>query len=326
MAKALVWLGLCFGFFLRSDIAHAEALLRLQFCLGQPLGMSEAGAIIALRRGYFTEAGLTVEFTPEVAKDRLADLNNRPIGSIGVANVFDFLRARADGQRIVAFAAAYIRNPIVLYVRRDSMIRSVADIRGKSIAYDRGTPTAILFDALLAKNNLSQSSLKLVPNGATVQALQVGQIDVLLGEIGRESHQLDQSKLLFDQLSPSSFGLHLPGTVFFTTEETLRARPDAPRRFLFALGRGWDRIYRKAPEDIAELADGLGLEPRVVSTILDEQRAFLRPSGIRPFELDMFYMKSAASLLVQQRLIKAAPNLAVAFDLDAVKDASKQRW
>lgn len=326
MVQALAWLTLCFGFLLQSDMAHAEPLLPVQFCLGQPLGMSEAGAFTALKQRYFAEVGLAVEFTPDVSRDRLADLSNRPVGSIGVADVFDFLRARADGQRIVAFASAYSRNPIVLYVRHDSMMRSVTDIMGKSIAYDRGTPAAIVFDALLAKNNLSKSSLKLVPNAASAQALEAGQIDVLLSEIGRESQLLDQSKQAFDQLSPSSYGLHLPGTVYFTTEETLRARPDIPRRFLFALGRGWDRIYRKTSEDLAELAEAVDINPRLASKVLDEQRPLLRPSGIRPFELDMFYMRSAASLLVQQRLIKAAPNLAEAFDLDTVKDASRQLW
>ncbi|MGY0575842.1 ABC transporter substrate-binding protein [Bradyrhizobium sp. RDM12] len=240
--------------------------------------------------------------------------------------MFDFLRARADGHKVVAFASAYTRSPIVFYARQDSNIRSVTDIMGKAIAYDRGTPAAIVFDALLAKNNLSQSSLKLIPNAASAEALKAGQIDILPGEIGKESHLLDQLGQPFYQLNPSSYGIHLPGSVYFTTEETLRAQPDVPRRFLFALARGWERIYQKMPEDLAVLADALQLPQNLTKVILDEQRAFLRPSGIRPFELDTFYMKSVVSLLVQQRLIKTPLRLADALDLDAVGEASRQRW
>jgi ABC-type nitrate/sulfonate/bicarbonate transport system substrate-binding protein len=218
------------------------------------------------------------------------------------------------------FASAYIRSPITFYVRHDSNIRSVADFAGKAVAYDAGHPTAIIFDALLAQNRVSKSSIKEVPASRTASALVSHTIDILPGEIGRESRLLDQLGQLYDQISPDAFGLHLPGSVVFTNEDTLRNEPYLVRKFLRAVIRGWDSAYQKNAEDLRIIAEALQI-PDIdsIRRMLDEQRPMLRPSGIRPAELDPIFLNGALSTLVQQRLITTPPRLADAINFEIMK-------
>jgi ABC-type nitrate/sulfonate/bicarbonate transport system substrate-binding protein len=157
----------------------------INYHLDGAIGSSEAGAIIALNRGYFGEAGLDVRIVNGTDQGQsTVSVANSP-KAIGVASVFDFLKARASVQRIVAFASAYTRNPITFYARRDSNVRSVADFAGKTVAYETGHPSAIVFDALMARNHVSQSTIKVVSGLRTVMALVSSQIDILPGEITR---------------------------------------------------------------------------------------------------------------------------------------------
>jgi ABC-type nitrate/sulfonate/bicarbonate transport system substrate-binding protein len=285
------------------------------------LSSSEAGAIIALNKGYFGEAGLDVRIVEGSAQERVVEFVANNPRAIGVASVFDFLRAIAAGKKLVAFASAYMRNPITCYARHDSNIRSVADFAGKTVAYDYGHPTAIVFDALLAKNQLSSSTIKQVSGLRTAAALASRQIDILPGEVGQESRLLNELGQSFDQINPDAFGLHLPGSVYFAAEDTLRNDPDLVRKFLRAVILGWDTAYRKNPEDLRMIATALRIpNAGSISLVLDQQRPLLRPSGIRSSELDPVYLNGALSVLLQQRLIPNPPKLADAPNFEILKD------
>jgi ABC-type nitrate/sulfonate/bicarbonate transport system substrate-binding protein len=299
----------------------ASAPTTIIYHLDGAINSSEAGAIIALDKGYFGEAELDVRLVEGTVQDRSsAFVANNP-QAIGVASVFDFLKARAAGKRLVVFAAAFTRSPITFYVRHESNIRSIADFAGKAVAYDAGHPTAIIFDALLSRNGISKSTIKEVPGSRTVSALVSRTIDILPGEIGQESRLLDQSGQSFDLISPDAFGLHLPGSVYFTNEDTLRDHPDLVRKFIRAVIRGWDTAYQKTFEDLRVIAAALQIsEIDAIRLMLDQQRPLLRPSGIRSAELDPIFLNNALSILIQQRLITNPPRLSDAINFEIMKD------
>jgi ABC-type nitrate/sulfonate/bicarbonate transport system substrate-binding protein len=285
------------------------------------INSSEAGAIIALNKGYFGDAELDVRIVEGTALDRSPAFVANNAQAIGVASVFDFLKARAAGKRLVVFAAAFTRTPITFYVRHESGIRSIADFAGKAVAYDAGHPTAIIFDALLAQNGISKSSIKEVAGSRTVSALVSRTIDILPGEIGQESRLLNQLGQPFDLISPDAFGLHLPGSVYFANEDTSRDHPDLARRFIRAVIRGWDTAYQKNAEDLRAIAAALQIaDIDSIRLMLDQQRPLLRPSGIRPAELDPIFLNGALSILVQQRLITNPPRLADAINFEISRD------
>src|ERR1700736_749458 len=74
--------------------------------LGNVMSVAEAGAFMALNRGYFDNEGLSVQIVEGAIDRQSADLVTDNPNAIGVASVFDFLRARAAGRHLVAFASA----------------------------------------------------------------------------------------------------------------------------------------------------------------------------------------------------------------------------
>jgi ABC-type nitrate/sulfonate/bicarbonate transport system substrate-binding protein len=300
---------------------RVAALTTIVYHLDGAINSSEAGAIIALNKGYFGEAELDVRLVEGTVQDSSADFVANNPQAIGVAGVFDFLKARAAGKRLVVFAAAFRRSPITFYVRHESKIRSVADFAAKAVAYDAGHPTAIIFDALLAQNGISKSTIKEVAESRTVTALVTRTIDILPGEIGQESRLLNQLGQSFDLISPDAFGLHLPGNVYFTNEDTLRDHPDLVRKFIRAVIRGWDTASQKNAEDLHVISAALQIpDIDAIRLMLDQQRPLLRPSGTRSAELDPVFLNSALSILIQQRVITNPPRLTDAINYEIVED------
>jgi ABC-type nitrate/sulfonate/bicarbonate transport system substrate-binding protein len=206
-------------------------------------------------------------------------------------------------------------------VRRDSNVKSIADFAEKTVAYDAGDPTSIVLDALLAKNGFSKSKIREIAGQRTVAALIARKIDILPGRIGDESRLLEQMGQPFDQINPDSFGLHVPGSVYFIHEDTLKHEPDIARQFLRAIIRGWDTAYQKNTEDLQGISTALQIaDLDTIRQILDRLRPLLRPSGARFAELDPTNLNTALSILVQQRLISSAPRLADAINFDVTKD------
>jgi ABC-type nitrate/sulfonate/bicarbonate transport system substrate-binding protein len=301
--------------------SRSTAPAAISFFLDGPVGPPEIGALTSLNRGYFSEANLTVRIVEGTAQGQVTALVASTPKAIGVANVFDFLKARAAGQRLVAFASASARSPIVFYARRDSNVKSIADFAEKTVAYDAGHPTSIVLDALLARNGFSKSKIREVAGQRTVSALIERKIDILPGTIGEESRVLDQMGQSFDQINPDAFGLHVPGSVYFTHEDTLKHDPDIVRHFLRAIIRGWDTAYQKNTEDMQGISTALQIAGvDTIRLILDRLRPLLRPSGARFAELDPINLNTALSILVQLRLINNVPRLAETINFDVTKE------
>jgi ABC-type nitrate/sulfonate/bicarbonate transport system substrate-binding protein len=299
----------------------AKAPAAISFFLDGSVSSSEIGALISLDRGYFTEANLKIQIVEGTTQGQVTARVAGTPKAIGVTNVFDFLRARAAGQRLVAFAAASARSPFVFYVRSDSKVRSIADFAEKNVAYDAGHPTSIMLDALLARNGFSKSRIREVAGQRTVSALIERKIDILPGRIGEESRLLEQMDQPFEQINPDSFGLHVPGSVYFMHEDTLKHEPDIARQFLRAIIRGWDTAYQKNTEDLQVISTALQITDfNTIKLILDRLRPLLRPSGARFAELDRIGLNTALAILVQQRLISSVPRFADAINFDVTKE------
>src|SRR5208282_1546728 len=98
-----------------------------------------------------------------------------------------------------------------------------------------------------------------------------------------DSYALNQQNIDYNVIRPASYGLHVPGTVYFATESTIRNDPEFVRRFLQAVLRGWELTYEDYANSIPLIAgfDRARLTPDLIRFSLDQQRENLRPFGAR---------------------------------------------
>ena len=181
----------------------------------------------------------------EFAKDGVAI---RWVQTLGSNKALEFLNAGSLDFGSTAGAAALVGringNPIksiyvyshpewtALVVRKDSAIRSVADLKGKSVAVTRGTDPHIFLVRALNAAALTEKDVRIVllqhPDGKT--ALLRGDVDAWAGldPMMAAAEVEDGARLIYRNPQANSWG------ILNVREPFLTAHPDAVRRVLAA--------------------------------------------------------------------------------------------
>jgi len=303
-----------------------KSILYATVRLDAPFDPSFAGEMIAARAGLFEHEGLSVELKPGSAETDAVRQVSDDNQTIGVANAQSMLLGRASGVPVVAFAAAYVESPVVFYTLEKSAIRTPSDFVGKRIGYRPGQDTAIIYQAMLAKLLMSRSIVHEVKVGSDITPFLNGEVDVWPGHAGVDAYILKQRGVGYNIISPDSYGVHVPGSVYLTAERTIRENPQLIRRFLRAVIAGWELTYTDYATSIPLIAsfDADRLTPDLIRFRLEQQRALLRPLGARFGEFDDTHWQSLQSILLQQRLLKDPVELSKTVTYDFLRDAYRR--
>jgi len=285
-----------------------------------------AGEMVAARGGLFKREGLQIELKAAGAEVDPVRQVSSGIDSFGVANAGDFLTARAAGAPIVAFAAGYLESPVVFYVHEKSEIRTPRDFFGKRLGYQPGQDTAMIYQALMAKSLLSRSEVHEVRVSTDFAPFLNGTVDVWPGHVGAEAYAFRQRGVGYNVLAPANYGVHVPGTVYFTSERIANDQPSLVRRFLLAVLSGWEQTYADETTSIPLIAsyDPTVLTPELIRFRLQQQREFLRPNGARFGEFEEEHWQSLQDILLQQRVIKEPIDLSRAVAHDFLRDVYRR--
>lgn len=285
-----------------------------------------AGVELARVDGAFERDGIDLQLKSGVSEaDAVQSVVSTP-NAIAMISASHFLRARADGAPIVAFAAGALDNGAVFYVAADSRIRTPADFVGKSVGYESGDDTAAIYDIMLNRARLSRASIKEVPV-SRIRPFSTSGIDVWPGYAGRTSIQLMAASTPFRMLKPADFGAHLLGTVYVTSEATISGRPELMRRFLNVLIESWDNSLGNLAASVPRVMQAIapGLDRASVELLLNEEREILRPTGDRIGEFNQGRWADTQNQLVQLRLLKTPLDLSRAVTFDLLKDVYRRR-
>lgn len=270
-----------------------------------------AGPIIAVADKMFEHEGLSVRLQPGTSDAEATAAVAADPHVIGVASAQGFLKARAEGLPIVAFASSYVASSVEFYALAKVRLLGPRDFEGRRIGYSPGLEPMTVLSAFIAKNFIAQSGLKIIETSNAVSDLLDGKIEILVGRREVEGLALEHSGIPYRSLSPDSFGVHVPGPVFFANNEAL-ASSTAIERFLIAIANGWAAAYsdpsRTGP--IIMRAVDPGLDADQFSRFMDAQRRFLRPSGARFGELDPRTLKDLQEQMLYQRIIQQPVDLA----------------
>jgi ABC-type nitrate/sulfonate/bicarbonate transport system substrate-binding protein len=327
LATAAVVIGLAYQLMARQSpgqpaLAAAAGSLRTMSALGPAF----AGEMVAARAGLFEREGLHI--------DLLAGSDaNDPISAVvagsatfGVTRADSFLLARGKGSPIVTFAASSIESAAVFYALKTPGLRTPADFVGRRIGRREGDDTAIVYSALVARLGLPSSRISVVPVGADLAMLLLGNVDVWPGHVGMEDYALSRQSANYTLIDPASYGIHLPGTVYFASERTLAERPQLVQHFLKGVIAGWELAYADYASSVPMIAafDTERLTPDYIRFVLDRQREYLRPIAVRFGEFNDTQWRSLQSILLAQRLLERDVDLPKAVTYDFLRDTYRK--
>ncbi|MGY4615519.1 ABC-type nitrate/sulfonate/bicarbonate transport system substrate-binding protein [Bradyrhizobium sp. USDA 4472] len=290
-----------------------------------PQAIALAGAMVASKEGFFAQQGISVKFQRRPSGDARPD--DGAAITVYLENARDFLIARASGASSVAIAGNYADSSVAFFFLRNSNIRSEEDLAGKSIGYDPASDTGLIFEWFMQKSSVARSSIIEIPSNPGLKGLVDGKVDVIVGHSGIENLALEKAGLDYGTLDPRAYGVHALGTVYVTSESSIRQSPDALIRFLRALIAGWDFTYDKpdhAVSEIAALNDG-DVDRNLLRRTLEQQREFLRPGGARFGDALRSRWNDLYAFMSQRRLIRTPIDLSKATDTKLLAEAYRVR-
>jgi NitT/TauT family transport system substrate-binding protein len=207
--------------------------------------LDSAGFFVALYEGLFAKEGLHVRFTPAVSSDTVISAQVKGQYDITGGNYVSYIQAQADGEaNLDIFAEGSVMEPgdQGIYVMPDSPIKSLSDLRGRTVAIN--APKNILYlltASVLAEHSLSPNSVKFVTNiplPAMPAALAAGKVDaaVLPEPFASIAEQQDGAVSLIDldQGATTSF----PVEGYVVTKQWAEKYPRTLAAFNTALEQG----------------------------------------------------------------------------------------
>jgi putative hydroxymethylpyrimidine transport system substrate-binding protein len=272
-----------------------------------------AGIFEAIDNGYFRDAGLEVE--PQTPSDPSAPIRQVAAGNADLAISYEpeVLLAHDQGLPVKAVAAV-VPTPLTSMIwLRESGIRSVKDLRGKTIA-TAGIPYQEAYlDAILDDAGLSPGDVEVVNvQQGLLQAVLTGKAQAMLGGF----LNVEGVDLKLRGKDPTIIPVNMLGIptydelVLVANSDTLDDRSEDIRLFIDALERG-TRAAVDDPQGATEaiLDAGKGLDPKITAAEVRRTLPLLLPMGSnRPYGyMVVKEWEKFAQFFADQGVIEALP-------------------
>ncbi|MDR3470287.1 MAG: ABC transporter substrate-binding protein [Devosia sp.] len=249
---AALGLGLGGSSFL-SVAGRAADLTKVTLQLGWLASDGVLGEVVAMKKGYFADAGLELEIVPGGPNiDGVAGVASGQQTSGQTSSSPAVMLARSAGIPVKAFAAGLQKHPFTYFSLADNPIREPKDLIGKTIATQ---PTAfILLRALLAKNNIKEDQVTIVNMGSDMNQLMTGQVQAVTGW----STNVNALKVLGDKRVDMTLwdtGIHLYANVYFSTDKVISEQPKILEAYVTATARGWGYARQNRAEAVDMLIE-----------------------------------------------------------------------
>ena len=218
--------------------------------LGWLPGPQQIGEIVAKRLGYYLQEGIQFRISgggPSIDGVSVVASGSAQVGQISSSP--SIMLAVSQNIPIQCFAAGLQRHPYTYFSLKSNPVRSISDMVHKKI----GIPSTagVLLKATLAKENLKESSVEVVPIGADMSPLLTGQVDVISAWSTNTTalRALGTNRV---DLSMWDTGIHLYALPYYAATHTLEHEFDSIVRFMRATARGW-AYARNHMDEAAEL-------------------------------------------------------------------------
>jgi NitT/TauT family transport system substrate-binding protein len=279
----------------------------------------ESYAYVALKKGYFKEAGFNVTIQPGTGSVDVMKLLASGSADYGIVDFSAAAITIANQSLPVTAVAAITQATLSAIVTLDrSGIKSPSDLAGKSIGDQPGSTVGVSFRAYAKAAGIDPDSVKFVPAlpPALPQLLASGQVDAIgqfvVGEplIAAVANGRNVIVLPFGDLLPELYG-----TALMTSTKLASKNPEQVRRFSKALLRGL--VYAAGhPEEAAEIL--ASYQPTQNKAIARKEVELLAPyvgAGDKVGTLDRERVVQSIKILAAAIKKPITPEEIVSFDL-----------
>ena len=226
--------------------------------LAQP---TNAGAYIALEKGYYADAGLDVTVQAGGTDASSIQVVAGGGAEFGLEYGGPILEARQKGIDVVALAPTLQSSPAVYVFHEGQDIQSLADLNGRTV-YTQ--PASADWEYTVSEFGLD--SVEAVQFQGSYAAFAADETAVAQGYATSTLDDLEAQGIAVESIPRVSEDDY--GSILFTTQKLIDDNPELVEKFVAATVAGWDYI-RDEPEDAAEIL-ATYIEDSSVERILTE--------------------------------------------------------
>ena len=215
---------------------QARAADKLTVLLDWFVNPDHAPLIIADQKGYFDAVGLDVDMIPPADPSAPPRLVAAGQGDIAISYQPNLYLQVAEDLPLVRFGTVVATPLNSLVVLQDGPIKSISDLKGKTVGFSVGGFEDALLKMMLSETGLTLSDVELVNiNFALSPSLISGKVDAVIGAFRNfELNQLDLEKRPGLAFYPEEHGVPPYDELIYVTRRELADDPRLPR-FLAAV-------------------------------------------------------------------------------------------
>lgn len=235
--------------------AQATAPTKLTFQLNFAPGGYHAGFPMALARGYYKDAGLDVTIEAGNGSQVTAQLVAAGKSDLAYADAAPVMKLISSGAKMKILATIFQGNPNQVTALKKTGLKSVADLKGRSLGMPSSGSQPSMFPLVMAANGLKEGDVKIVnmPGDSLVAALMQGTVDTIAGSVDSYSLTL---KSLGSETTDFLFidnGAPTVSTSIIASDSFLARKPDVVKAFVAASLKGWYAAIDDPAAAVAEL-------------------------------------------------------------------------
>jgi NitT/TauT family transport system substrate-binding protein len=253
--------------------ALAQAPQKIRVGLGYIPDIQFAPFYLAETAGLYKAKGLEVEFQHGYAQELYPLLASGKLDFV-VGDAEDVILLRAKDAKATPFKyimAMYQKVPNAIFSKADKEIKSIKDLKGKTIGIPGKYGTSwTSMQAILKAAKLSESDVKITEIGFTqLEAVLAGRVDAAMGFINNEPVLAEAQGLKLNIIAASRYN-RSPGNGVITLEKTLENR-DMVKAFLGATQASMAQV-------ISNPKQGLEAAKKFVQNLSDDRLKVLEAS------------------------------------------------
>ncbi len=208
-----------------------------------------AGYYVAKEKNFYKNVGLKVnikEFGHGINPVDVVISNKATYGTGRSSLIID----KSNGKPIHLLAAIFQSSPLVLMASPKSGIKTIKDLKGKSIMLTPDESTTVSINAMLSSQGVSINDMTQLKHTFDVENLINGTTDISTAYLSAQPYKLIKAGIKPIIFDPKDYGFDFYNDALFTSSYEVTNHPNRVKRFKEASLKGWKYAFDNIEETV----------------------------------------------------------------------------